>query len=191
PPQFVDIDLEDDEDSSDEEYCPDDEEEEEDTAEETFLSDADSFASPPRMHCSQPRPPAVHIAAEPLQRSAGQPSEEVTAPQLLPAAPAEFSFMERLNAVEEELDSSLYSFNQSLDRKPDDGAGGSSCLAYRTRSKLPLVDVPLEQLEAELLAPDITADMYDEGPPQLEEDRHWTRWLQGLMAPHSEGSHCV
>ncbi|XP_078100589.1 GON-4-like protein [Sander vitreus] len=56
PPQFVDIDLEEDEDSSDEEYCPEEEEEEEDTAEETFLSDADSLASPPKMHQdSQPK----------------------------------------------------------------------------------------------------------------------------------------
>lgn len=38
PPQFVDIDLEDDEDSSDEEYCPEEEEEEEDTVEEASHS---------------------------------------------------------------------------------------------------------------------------------------------------------
>ncbi|XP_034534977.1 GON-4-like protein [Notolabrus celidotus] len=54
PPQFVDIDLEDDEDSSDEEYCPD-EDEEEDTTEEMFLSDGDSLTSPPRAM----RPPGV------------------------------------------------------------------------------------------------------------------------------------
>lgn len=190
PPQFVDIDLEEDEDSSDEEYCPDEEEEEEDTAEETFLSDADSFASPPRMHCPQPRPPADHTADE--QRSPGHLREEVMtstcAPQHLLTAPAESSFLERLNAVEEELDCSpAYTYNQSLDRKAgDDDDEGSSCLAYRTRSKLPLVNVPLGQLEAELLAPDITADMYDQGSAQLEEDRHWTRWLQGLMAPDNE-----
>eukprot|EP00064_Thunnus_orientalis_P024405 superscaffoldBa00010415_g24698 len=199
-----------DEDSSDEEYCPDEEEEEEDTAEETFLSDADSFASPPRMHCPQPRPPADHTADE--QRSPGHLREEVMtstcAPQHLLTAPAESSFLERLNAVEEELDCSpaytynqvtppppspAYTYNQvlslsqSLDRKAgDDDDEGSSCLAYRTRSKLPLVNVPLGQLEAELLAPDITADMYDQGSAQLEEDRHWTRWLQGLMAPDNE-----
>ena len=79
---------------------------------------------------------------------------------------------------------------QCLDRKAAHDVGGdegSSCLAYRTRSKLPLVDVPLGQLEAELLAPDITADMYEQHAVQREEDRHWTKWLQGLMAPDDEG----
>lgn len=60
-------------------------------------------------------------------------------------------------------------------------------MAYRTRSKLRLVNVPLGQLEAELLAPDITADMYEQSAAQREEDRHWTKWLQGLMAPDNEG----
>ncbi|XP_008296960.1 GON-4-like protein [Stegastes partitus] len=180
PPQFVDIDLEEDEDSSDEEYCPD-EDEEEDTAEESFLSDGDSLTSPPRMHQgSQFKPPEDRRAEEP--------------PQQLLSPPAESSFMERLNAVEEELDCSpTYTYDQSLDRKPDaddDGGGGgdegSNCLAYRTRSKLRLVNIPLGQLEAELLAPDITADMYDQNHAQRKEDRHWTRWLQGLMAPDCE-----
>ncbi|KAG8002353.1 GON-4-like protein [Nibea albiflora] len=158
PPQFVDIDLEEDEDSSDEEYCPNEEEEEEDTAEE---------------------------------RSAGHLGEQVMsspcAPQHLLTAP-ESSFLERLNAVEEELDCSLtYTYNQSLDRKADDGGGDDEgCLAYRTRSKLRLVNVPLGQLEAELLPPDITADMYEQSAARREEDRHWTKWLQGLMAPDNE-----
>ncbi|XP_072564459.1 uncharacterized protein [Paramormyrops kingsleyae] len=57
-------------------------------------------------------------------------------------------------------------------------------MAFRTRSKRPLRDVPLGQLEAELRAPDITPDMYeyDSGP----EDREWTQWLQGLMASDVE-----
>lgn len=79
---------------------------------------------------------------------------------------------------------------QSLDRKSDVDGGvdnGSSSLARRTRSKHPLVDIPLGQLEAELLPPDITADMYDESTAQREEDRHWAKWLQGLMAPDFEG----
>ncbi|KAM7421688.1 hypothetical protein PAMA_015708 [Pampus argenteus] len=195
PPQFIDIDLEEDEDSSDEEYCPDEEEEEDDTAEEPFLSDADSLASPPRMHCSQPRLPADHTADESLQRPPGHLEQVMTSTcvrQHLLSAPTESSFMERLNAVEEELDCSpAFTYNQSLDRKAgddddDDDDEGSSCLAFRTRSKLRLVNVPLGQLEAELLPPDITADMYDQSTAQLEEDRHWTRWLQGLMAPDCE-----
>lgn len=129
-----------------------------------------------------------------------------------PCPPAERSFLERLDAVEAEMDcGSAYSFNQvkqahaqssvplapptlltpvsqSMDRdadedEEDDESGGSDSLAFRTRSKLHLVNVPLDKLEAELLAPDITADMYE----QQEEDRHWTKWLQGLMAPDNEG----
>lgn len=52
-------------------------------------------------------------------------------------------------------------------------------MAYRTRSKRPLRDVPLGQLEAELRAPDITPDMYDSG--SAHEDREWADWLRGLM----------
>lgn len=52
-------------------------------------------------------------------------------------------------------------------------------MAYRTRSKRPLRDVPLGRLEAELRAPDITPDMYDSG--STHEDREWTDWLRGLM----------
>ncbi|XP_039662141.1 GON-4-like protein [Perca fluviatilis] len=197
PPQFVDIDLEEDEDSSDEEYCPEEEEEEEDTAEETFLSDADSLASPPKMHQdSHPRVWADQRTDDPLQRPPGQLGDPLTCTphHLLP--PPESSFLERLNAVDEELDSSaVYTYNQSLDRKADDAADdddggggdeGSSCLAFRTRSKRPLVNVPLGQLEAELLAPDITEDMYEQSAAQRKQDRHWTKWLQGLMAPDTD-----
>ncbi len=100
------------------------------------------------------------------------------------------------------LHDKLLSLSQSLDRTADDDNAddddgdddddddsneSSSCLAYRTRSKLRLVNVPLDRLEAELLAPDITADMYEQNAPQGEEDHHWTKWLQGLMAPDNEG----
>ncbi|KAG7218828.1 hypothetical protein INR49_019670 [Caranx melampygus] len=186
PPQFVDIDLEDDEDSSDEEYCPDDEEEEEDTAEETFLSDADSLASPLRAHHGpETRQSKDQRTDGAPQRSSGHLREQMTST----CAPAESSFLERLNAVEEELDSSpAYTFDQSLDREAaeDDDGDDEGCLAFRTRSKLRLVNVPLGQLEAELLAPDITADMYDLSVTQREEDRHWTKWLQGLMSSDNE-----
>ncbi|XP_041650239.1 GON-4-like protein [Cheilinus undulatus] len=180
-PQFVDIELEDDEDSSDEEYCPD-EDEEEDTAEETFFSDGDSLTSPPRAQ--------LHLQDQ-LRISSHTPEIRLAVP--------DSSFLERLNAVEQELDSSpTYTYNQSLEGKNDDdidddgGGDDAGChgdkgsLAYRTRSKLRLVNVPLGQLEAELLAPDITADMYEQGRAQRKEDRHWTRWLQGLMGPDNE-----
>ena len=53
-----------------------------------------------------------------------------------------------------------------------------SLIAFRTRSKMPLKDVPLGQLEAELRAPDITPDMYD---PNTADDEDWKVWLGGLM----------
>ncbi|RVE63277.1 hypothetical protein OJAV_G00163870 [Oryzias javanicus] len=157
PPQFVDINLEEDEDSSDEEYCPD--EEEEDTAEESCSGDL---------------------------RGLLETSTE--ADEQLLCGPAERSFLEKLGAVDEELACSpAYTYDQSMDRKHEDGVDeGSSCLAYRTRSKLPLVNIPLDQLEAELLAPDITADMYEQSSAHQDEDCHWTNWLQSLMAPDCE-----
>lgn len=53
-------------------------------------------------------------------------------------------------------------------------------MACRTRSKRPLRNVPLGQLEAELRAPDITPDMYDSN--SAPEDKDWTDWLIGLMS---------
>ncbi|XP_067365277.1 GON-4-like protein isoform X3 [Channa argus] len=171
PPQFVDIDLEENEDSSDEEYCPDDEEEEE----EDIVKEVTHFFVEPETRC---------LAGE-QKKSPGLPREQLMtstfAPQHILTAP-EPSFLDRLNAVEEELDCSpAYTYNQAEGRADED------CLAYRTRSRLPLVNVPLGRLEAKLLAPDITADMYDQSIGQREEDRHWTEWLQSLMALDSEG----
>ncbi|XP_023819788.1 GON-4-like protein isoform X2 [Oryzias latipes] len=195
PPQFVDINLEEDEDSSDEEYCPD--EEEEDTAEETILSDADSLASPLRTHVgsqTNPRNPNAEKPKQSLQSFSGdlrgQEETCTDAALQLVCGPAERSFLEKLGAVDEELACGpTYTYDQSIDRKHVDEDGvdeGSSCLAYRTRSKLPLVNIPLDQLEAELLAPDITADMYDQSSAHRDEDCHWTNWLQSLMAPDCE-----
>ncbi|XP_013880032.1 GON-4-like protein isoform X2 [Austrofundulus limnaeus] len=187
PPQFVDIHLEEDEDSSDEEYCPDgDDYEDEEEEEEMFLSDTDSLASSPKIDMrSPPEPPDKHTQGF-LQSAADHIKEQMTSTC---SSATQCTFLERLNAVEEELNSSsVYSYDQTLSRKTDDDGGdeGSSCLAFRTRSKHPLVNVPLGQLEAELLAPDITDDMYEEMSTQKEEDRHWTTWLQGLMVPGPE-----
>ncbi|XP_019719186.1 GON-4-like protein isoform X1 [Hippocampus comes] len=168
-PQFVDIHLDADEDSSDEEYCPEDEEDY-DTAEETFLSDGDIISPDKVQHCDSNS--QRHSMPAVLQLT------DATGP----------SFLERLNAVEEELNcgpaySSLSSHGAGEKKEEEEEKDeGSSGLAFRTRSKLPLVNVPLEQLEAELLAPDITADMYEQSPARKEEDCHWARWLHGLMA---------
>ncbi|GCB85936.1 hypothetical protein scyTo_0026664, partial [Scyliorhinus torazame] len=51
-------------------------------------------------------------------------------------------------------------------------------IAYRTRSKWPLNNVPLGLLEAELKAPDITADMYDHAG---QDDVHWQSWMKAVM----------
>ncbi|XP_041333910.1 GON-4-like protein isoform X2 [Pyrgilauda ruficollis] len=181
PPQFVDIPLEED-DSSDEEYQPDDEEEDE-TAEESLLeSDVESTASSPRgakrsrtrrssdeeggTLCEQEKvtPPVVrHISAEVVPMGPPPPPK--------PPQSKDSTFMEKLHAVDEELASSPVCMDsyQPLE---------DSLIAFRTRSKRPLKDVPLGQLEAELRAPDITPDMYE---PSAGDDEHWARWLRGLM----------
>ncbi|XP_051054652.1 GON-4-like protein isoform X26 [Phodopus roborovskii] len=186
PPQFVDIHLEED-DSSDEEYRPDEEEEDE-TAEESLLeSDVESTASSPR-GVKRSRLRASSEVAETDEES-GMLSEveKVTTPavrhisaEVVPMGPPpppkpkqtrDSAFMEKLNAVDEELASSpvcMGSFQPMED----------SLIAFRTRSKMPLKDVPLGQLEAELQAPDITPDMYD---PNTADDEDWKVWLGGLL----------
>ncbi|KAJ0064916.1 hypothetical protein NL108_017536, partial [Boleophthalmus pectinirostris] len=178
---FVDMELEEEEDSSDEEYCPD-EDEEEDTTDELFLSDGDSLASPLKMQSS---------SQTSTPQSSGQTHSRTidstprhAAP---PSDPPTDSFLDRLNAVEEELNSNPAYFYQ-VRRKPTEmtvsALQDEDPLACRTRSKLPLVDVPINRLEAELLAPDITADMYA-SPSHQTRDPHWTQWLQGLVAPEN------
>ncbi|XP_056142146.1 GON-4-like protein [Lampris incognitus] len=200
-PQFVDILLEDDEDSSDEEYCPDEDDEDE-TAEETFLSDADSISSSPRVtRSAQPVTPKQesdkwidtpvkearcprHLRVDAVPMGPPPPASSFSIPQQLSS---DSSFLERLQAVDQELafnpDCSSYQLNGGSSNNDVDAGG---LVAFRTRSKRPLRDVPLGQLEAELLPPDITPDMYEFGPALVEEDRHWTQWLQGLMASDNE-----
>ncbi|XP_036418539.1 GON-4-like protein isoform X2 [Colossoma macropomum] len=193
-PQFVDIPLEE-EDSSDEEYCPDEEEDDE-TAEDTLLeSDLESTASSPRgtrisisrsfseydgeNSCSprQSLRRARHLRVEVVPMGPPPPPQ---GPE--PSGPSrECSFMEKLHAVDEELaiGSDCMDTYQSLS-----SSGEDSLMAFRTRSKRPLRDVPLGRLEAELRAPDITPDMYEQG--SAPEDVEWTRWLQGLMSSDVE-----
>uniref|UniRef100_A0A8C3TAW7 GON4L n=1 Tax=Chelydra serpentina TaxID=8475 RepID=A0A8C3TAW7_CHESE len=104
-----------------------------------------------------------HISAEVVPMGPPPPPK--------PKQSRDSTFMEKLHAVDEELASSPVCMDsyQSLD---------DSLIAFRTRSKRPLKDVPLGRLEAELRAPDITPDMYD---PNTADDEDWKRWLGGLM----------
>ncbi|KAJ8354689.1 hypothetical protein SKAU_G00222560 [Synaphobranchus kaupii] len=200
PPQFVDIHLEE-EDSSDEEYCPDEEEEDETTEETFFESDVESTASSPRgsrvgrprtpmdsSECDEDRSPrqgsrqSRHLRVEVVPMGPPPPPQP-TGPPRPPRAPPECSFMEKLNAVEEELASSHICI-EPYQMSGGGGGGEDSLMACRTRSKRPLRDVPLGRLEAELRAPDITPDMYDYS--SALEDREWTHWLQGLMTSDGE-----
>nr|XP_020477096.1 GON-4-like protein isoform X2 [Monopterus albus] len=181
PPQFVDIPLAE-EDSSDEEYHPDEEEEDE-TAEDTFLeSDLENSASSPR-GCRLNR--VEEDSCSPWQASRCRsrcyrersvsmgPPPPPKAP--LPKAVTDSTFLEKLHAVEEELAVCMEPYQPMSESEHEVGL-----MAYRTRSKRPLRDVPLGRLEAELRAPDITPDMYDSSSGQ--EDREWTGWLRGLMS---------
>nr|XP_033493672.1 GON-4-like protein isoform X2 [Epinephelus lanceolatus]XP_033493673.1 GON-4-like protein isoform X2 [Epinephelus lanceolatus] len=184
-PQFVDIPLAE-EDSSDEEYRPDEEEEDE-TAEDTFQeSDMESTASSPRGSrvsrvdddsCSPwqtSRSSFRRLRARPV--SMGPPPPPKAPP---PRAATDSTFLEKLHAVEEELAVCMEPY-QPLSESEDE----VGLMAYRTRSKRPLRDVPLGRLEAELRAPDITPDMYDSS--SAHEDREWTDWLRGLMTSDME-----
>ncbi|XP_039461477.1 GON-4-like protein isoform X2 [Oreochromis aureus] len=180
-PQFVDIPLAE-EDSSDDEYHPEEEEEDE-TAEDTFQeSDMESTASSPR---GSRLPRAEDDSSSPWQNSRSRsrlvrarsvsmgPPPPPKAP--LPKPVTDRTFLEKLHAVEEELAVCMEPY-QPLSESEDE----TGLMAYRTRSKRPLRDVPLGRLEAELQAPDITPDMYDSS--STHEDREWTDWLRGLMS---------
>ncbi|KAM5293665.1 GON-4-like protein isoform 3-T7 [Glossophaga mutica] len=186
PPQFVDINLEED-DSSDEEYQPDDEEEDE-TAEESLLeSDVESTASSPHGAKKSRLRQSSEMTETDEESVILSEAEKVTTPavrhisaEVVPMGPPpppkpkqtrDSTFMEKLHAVDEELASSPVCMDSF---QPMD----DSLIAFRTRSKMPLKDVPLGQLEAELQAPDITPDMYD---PNTADDEDWKMWLGGLM----------
>ncbi|XP_043994871.1 GON-4-like protein isoform X1 [Gambusia affinis] len=178
-PQFVDIPLEE-EDSSDEEYRPDEEEEDE-TAEDTFQeSDMESTASSPK---GTRLNRAEDDSCSPWQTSrirSRRLKEGLMGPPPPPKAPpskgaTDSSFLEKLHAVEEELAGCMEPYQPMSESEDESGV-----MACRTRSKRPLRDVPLGQLEAELRAPDITPDMYDSS--SAPEDRDWTDWLRGLMS---------
>jgi len=53
-------------------------------------------------------------------------------------------------------------------------------IAWRTRSKLPLNDTPLDAIEASFVAPDITPDLYDEATMFIDDDE-WKSFLAQLM----------
>uniref|UniRef100_A0A1A7XBV9 Gon-4-like (C.elegans) n=1 Tax=Iconisemion striatum TaxID=60296 RepID=A0A1A7XBV9_9TELE len=177
-PQFVDIPLAD-EDSSDEEYRPDEEEEDE-TAEDTFQeSDMESTASSPR---GSRLNRGEEDSCSPWQTSRTRSRRVkvgLMGPPPPPKAPppkgiTDSIFLERLHAVEEELAGCLKPYQLMSESEEESGV-----MACRTRSKRPLRNVPLGQLEAKLQAPDITPDMYDSS--SAPEDKDWTDWLRGLM----------
>lgn len=49
-------------------------------------------------------------------------------------------------------------------------------IAHRTRSKFP-IEIPLQEIEANFVAPDVSMDMYDKGI----EDVDWQKWLASLF----------
>uniref|UniRef100_A0A8C8G5T6 GON-4-like protein n=1 Tax=Oncorhynchus tshawytscha TaxID=74940 RepID=A0A8C8G5T6_ONCTS len=164
PPQFVDIPLEEEEDSSDEEYCPDEDEEDETTEEVRKSIFNQSKKS------RQPR----HLRVETVPM--GPPPPPSSTGPSRPLRPQDCTFLEKLHAVEEELELSPICTESFQVLK--------LLVACRTRSKRTLRNVPLGKLEAELHAPDITPDMYDYS--LALEDRDWSEWLQGLMTSDME-----
>ncbi|XP_067111341.1 GON-4-like protein [Osmerus mordax] len=185
-PQFVDIPLED-EDSSDEEYRPDEEEEDE-TCEDTFQeSDMESTASSPRgvragilrAASQEEEHSSLQVYNHKARRRMGPPLPP-PGPPIKP--PPDSSFLEKLHAVEEEL--AIGPVPACMEPFQPLAPAEDSVMAWRTRSKRPLRDIPLGRLEAELRAPDTTPDMYECG--SAKEDREWTHWLRGLMCSDAE-----
>ncbi|XP_070542012.1 GON-4-like protein [Ptychodera flava] len=60
-------------------------------------------------------------------------------------------------------------------------------IAYRTRSKLPLKDTPLDMIEANFVAPDITTDMYEFNC----DDHEWKSWLTSLLKEEIDSNDAV
>ncbi|XP_026580364.1 GON-4-like protein isoform X1 [Pseudonaja textilis] len=193
PPQFVDIPLEED-DSSDEEYQPEEDEEDE-TAEESLLeSDVESNTSSPwgtkrslSRQSDMVETDEEGVAPLEAEKGSSPPAPRHVRAEVIPMGPPppppklkqnkDSVFMEKLHAVDEELASSPVCMDAYQVCGPSQPLE-DSLIALRTRSKRPLKDVPLGQLEAELRAPDITPDMYD---PNTADDEEWKRWLSGLM----------
>ncbi|TNN57332.1 GON-4-like protein [Liparis tanakae] len=182
-PQFVDIPLAE-EDSSDEEYHPDEEDEDE-TAEDTFQeSDMESSSPrgtrPARLEEDSCSPWQTSRSRSRRLRAAAVSMGPPPPPKATPSrAVPDCTFLEKLHAVEEELSVCIDPY-QPLPESED----AVGLMAYRTRSKRPLRNVPLGRLEAELRAPDITPDMYEFS--SAHEDRDWTDWLRGLMTSDME-----
>ncbi|XP_054932582.1 uncharacterized protein mute isoform X2 [Dermacentor andersoni] len=71
---------------------------------------------------------------------------------------------------------------ESPEKQDPSDAGAESGIAERTRSKLPLHDTPLECIEAQFIAPDITTDMYDTEC----DDEEWKEFLVSLVKPFEQ-----
>uniref|UniRef100_A0AAY5K5J7 Uncharacterized protein n=1 Tax=Esox lucius TaxID=8010 RepID=A0AAY5K5J7_ESOLU len=176
-PQFVDIQLAE-EDSSDEEYCPNEEEDDETAEDVRYL-----YAHFCLRLCGTEKGLILyhklfrsrHLRVEAMPMGPPPPPKPSPGSQgsATGRAPPDCSFLEKLHAVEEELaigPACLEPYQPPL---------ADGLMACRTRSKRPLRDIPMGLLEAELRAPDITPDMYECG--SAPEDREWTHWLQGIM----------
>ncbi|OXB70918.1 UNVERIFIED_CONTAM: hypothetical protein H355_010744 [Colinus virginianus] len=137
--------------------------EEDDSSDEEYQPDDEDEDETAEEVEKVPTPVVRHISAEVVPMGPPPPPK--------PKQNKDSTFMEKLHAVDEELASSPVCMDsyQPLE---------DSLIAFRTRSKRPLKDVPLGQLEAELRAPDITPDMYD---PNTADDEEWKKWLGGLM----------
>ncbi|XP_065311734.1 uncharacterized protein mute isoform X2 [Dermacentor albipictus] len=71
---------------------------------------------------------------------------------------------------------------ESPEKQDPSDSGAESGIAERTRSKLPLHDTPLECIEAQFIAPDITTDMYDTEC----DDEEWKEFLVSLVKPFEQ-----
>lgn len=58
-------------------------------------------------------------------------------------------------------------------------------IAQRTRSKISLAETPIETIESNFWAPDVTLDMYHVDP---DENQDWKQFLNNLQLPRNENN---
>ncbi|XP_077868888.1 GON-4-like protein [Saccoglossus kowalevskii] len=192
-PQFQDLDFSDSDCTSDEDYKPEEESERESDYESVASSQVSDFGSPCPRTPLTPRSYDIAEIMTPEKQTVG--TEESNDGYFEMVAMETESSSKVLNVCERHVKAAVIPMGppppkplpacQTLELQlPGTELSDANLtqeekdlIAFRTRSKLPLIDTPLDLIEANFVAPDITTDMYETNC----EDQEWTDWLTSLM----------